>query len=312
MNPADSAIRAFGLSLRFGDKLAVDQLALDIPRACIYGFLGPNGSGKSTSIRMLTGLLKPSAGYAEVLGERLPGAEEKLRQRIGYMTQKFSLYDNLTVQENLDFVARIYGLPASQRRLRRDELISLYELDGQRRQLAGSMSGGQKQRLALAAATLHRPELIFLDEPTSAVDPENRREFWERLFDLCDAGTTILVSTHYMDEAERCHRLAIMDQGVKRADGTPQELMAAMHVWTVEIAGDNLRELRMLLMQNPLVKSAAQIGTRLRVLIQRSVVDPVAWLQPQIGVRVAEIVRPSLEDVFVSSTGKHHTEAAHV
>ncbi len=308
-----SAIRAHGLSLRFGDKLAVDQLDLDIPRACIYGFLGPNGSGKSTSIRILTGLLKPTAGFAEVLGERLPGAEEKLRQRIGYMTQKFSLYDNLSVQENLDFVARIYGLPARERRVRRDELIRLYELEGQRRQLAGSMSGGQKQRLALAAATLHRPELIFLDEPTSAVDPENRREFWERLFDLCDAGTTILVSTHYMDEAERCHRLAIMDEGVKRADGTPQELMAAMHVWTVEIAGDNLRELRAQLMRNPVVKSAAQIGTRLRVLIRRSnIPDPVAWLQPQIGTRVAETVRPSLEDVFVSSTGKHHTETAHV
>lgn len=311
---AGSAIRAHSLSLRFGDKLAVDQLDLDIPRACIYGFLGPNGSGKSTSIRMLTGLLKPSAGYAEVLGERLPGAEEKLRQRIGYMTQKFSLYDNLSVQENLDFVARIYGLPARERRVRRDELITLYELEGQRRQLAGSMSGGQKQRLALAAATLHRPELIFLDEPTSAVDPENRREFWERLFDLCDAGTTILVSTHYMDEAERCHRLAIMDEGVKRADGTPQELMAAMHVWTVEIAGDNLRELRTQLMLSPLIRSAAQIGTRLRVLVRRSnsIADPVAWLQPQIEARVAEIVRPSLEDVFVSSTGKHHTEASDV
>lgn len=302
------AIHAQGLSLRFGDKLAVDNLHLSIPRACIYGFLGPNGSGKSTSIRMLTGLLKPSAGNATVLGVHLPGAEEKLRQRIGYMTQKFSLYDNLTVQENLDFVARIYGLSSRQRRTRCEELIALYELKAQVKQLAGSMSGGQKQRLALAAATLHRPELIFLDEPTSAVDPENRREFWERLFDLCDEGTTILVSTHYMDEAERCHRLAILDQGVKRADGSPQELMNAMQVWTVEVAGDGLREVKTRLLEHPDIRSAAQIGSRLRVLIRQreDISDPVAWLQPLIGERHAEPVRPNLEDVFVSCTGGVH------
>lgn len=308
------AIEAQGLTLRFGHTLAVDALDLAIPRGSIYGFLGPNGSGKSSSIRMLTGLLKPTSGRAQVLGETLPGSEERLRLRIGYMTQKFSLYDNLSVQENLDFVARIYGVPRAQAKQRRDELISLYELNGQRKQMAGSMSGGQKQRLALAAATLHRPELLFLDEPTSAVDPENRREFWERLFDLCDGGTTILVSTHYMDEAERCHQLAILDLGVKRADGSPQALMNAMNAWVLEVSGDNLRALKAALEKEPLVLSAAQIGARLRVLIHKKpeVTDPLHWLQSRVGVRSLEFVRASLEDVFVSCTGVHHVESAHV
>jgi ABC-2 type transport system ATP-binding protein len=299
------AIETQGLSLRFGHKLAVDALDLKIPRGSIYGFLGPNGSGKSTSIRMLTGLLKPSAGSASVLGEILPGAEEKLRLRIGYMTQKFSLYDNLSVQENLDFVARIYGIRRVYAKQRRDELIDLYELNAQRKQMAGSMSGGQKQRLALAAATIHKPELLFLDEPTSAVDPENRREFWERLFDLSDAGTTILVSTHYMDEAERCHQLAILDQGVKRADGTPQALMNAMNAWTIEVSGDNLRALKAQLEQQSEVVSAAQIGARLRVLIHkcRNTDDPLLWLQQHADGRELEMVRPNLEDVFVNCTG---------
>jgi ABC-2 type transport system ATP-binding protein len=304
------AVETRQLSLKFGNKLAVDSLNLHIPRGSIYGFLGPNGSGKSTSIRMLTGLLKPSAGTATVLGETLPGAEEKLRLRIGYMTQKFSLYENLSVQENLDFVARIYGLPRAYARARRDELITLYELREQQKQLAGSMSGGQKQRLALAAATLHKPELLFLDEPTSAVDPENRREFWERLFDLSDNGTTILVSTHYMDEAERCHQLAILDQGIKRADGTPQALMNAMNAWTIEVSGDNLRTLKTQLQQTPEIVSAAQIGARLRVLIHKcdNTEQPLLWLKQHTGERELEIVRPNLEDVFVNCTGARVTQ----
>ncbi len=305
------AVEAQGLTLRFGHTLAVSALDLAIPRGSIYGFLGPNGSGKSSSIRMLTGLLKPTSGQARVLGETLPGGEEKLRRRIGYMTQKFSLYDNLSVQENLDFVARIYGVPRAQAKQRRDELISVYELSDQRKQMAGSMSGGQRQRLALAAATLHRPELLFLDEPTSAVDPENRREFWERLFDLCDGGTTILVSTHYMDEAEHCHQLAILDLGVKRADGSPQALMKAMNAWVIEVAGDNLRELKAALGKEPLVLSAAQIGARLRVLIHKKpdITDPLHWLQAKVGSRSLEFVRASLEDVFVSCTGVHHVDS---
>ncbi|MCE2596441.1 ABC transporter ATP-binding protein [Motilimonas cestriensis] len=297
------AIETHGMSREFAGVMAVDQVDLAIATGSIYGFLGPNGCGKSTSIRMLTGLLTPSAGEIKVLGDNLFGAEERIRRRIGYMTQKFSLYDNLSVLENLEFVARIYGLKRSERRSRLAELLSLYELAGREKQLAGSMSGGQKQRLALAAATLHRPELLFLDEPTSAVDPENRREFWERLFDLCDQGTTILVSTHYMDEAERCHGLAILERGIKRADGSPQQLMDAMNAQVVEVAGEDLRSLKQTLVKLPEVLSAAQIGSRLRVLVARKIADPLAWLKLQVGERDLFLVQPSLEDVFVTCTG---------
>ncbi|MDH2436342.1 ABC transporter ATP-binding protein [Pokkaliibacter sp. MBI-7] len=297
------AVETQGMTRLFGSNKAVDSLDLAIPRGSIYGFLGPNGCGKSTSIRMLTGLLTPSAGTIRVLGEALAGNEERLRRRIGYMTQKFSLYENLRVTENLNFVAQIHGVPRRQARERVAELLTLYDLTGQHKQLAGSMSGGQKQRLALAAATLHQPELLFLDEPTSAVDPENRREFWERLFDLCAQGTTILVSTHYMDEAERCHGLAILERGIKRADGSPKQLMAQMGARVVEVGGDDLRTLKQRLTQQPAVLSAAQIGSRLRVLVRDDEGDPVQWLQPLIAGRTLEEVRPSLEDVFVTCTG---------
>ncbi|MGI2166578.1 ATP-binding cassette domain-containing protein [Shewanella oncorhynchi] len=304
MKSADFAIETQGMTRAFGGVNAVENLNLAIPKGTIYGFLGPNGCGKSTSIRMLTGLLSPTSGNIRVLGETLPGAEEKLRRRIGYMTQKFSLYDNLSVRENLEFVAQIYGLNRRASKLRITELVTLYDLVGREKQMAGSMSGGQKQRLALAAATLHHPELLFLDEPTSAVDPENRREFWERLFDLCAQGTTILVSTHYMDEAERCHGLAILERGIKRADGSPQQLMAAMGARVVEISGDDLRTLKQSLISESAVLSSAQIGSRLRVLVRSDIEDPLAWLKPRVASRTMEEVRASLEDVFVTCTGE--------
>lgn len=304
MSHADFAIETQGMTRAFGGVNAVENLDLAIPKGTIYGFLGPNGCGKSTSIRMLTGLLSPTSGNIRVLGETLPGAEEKLRRRIGYMTQKFSLYDNLSVRENLEFVAQIYGLNRRASKLRIAELVTLYDLVGREKQMAGSMSGGQKQRLALAAATLHHPELLFLDEPTSAVDPENRREFWERLFDLCAQGTTILVSTHYMDEAERCHGLAILERGIKRADGSPQQLMAAMGARVVEISGDDLRTLKQSLISESAILSAAQIGSRLRVLVRSNIEDPLAWLKPRVASRTMEEVRASLEDVFVTCTGE--------
>ncbi|MEN8615926.1 ABC transporter ATP-binding protein [Shewanella baltica] len=304
MSHADFAIETQGMTRAFGGVNAVENLDLAIPKGTIYGFLGPNGCGKSTSIRMLTGLLSPTSGEIRVLGETLPGAEEKLRRRIGYMTQKFSLYDNLSVRENLEFVAQIYGLNRRASKLRIAELVKLYDLVGREKQMAGSMSGGQKQRLALAAATLHHPELLFLDEPTSAVDPENRREFWERLFDLCAQGTTILVSTHYMDEAERCHGLAILERGIKRADGSPQQLMATMGARVVEISGDDLRNLKQSLISESAVLSAAQIGSRLRVLVRSDIEDPLAWLKPRVASRTMEEVRASLEDVFVTCTGE--------
>jgi len=304
----DYAIKAEKLSRHFGDIKAVQELDLEVAKGSIYGFLGPNGSGKTTAMRMLIGLLKPTSGKAEVLGYQLPKDAEKLRLRIGYMTQKFSLYDDLSVQENLNFIANIYSLPPHQQKQRVQELISTYELENKTHQLAGKMSGGQRQRLSLAAATLHKPDLLFLDEPTSAVDPENRRDFWEQLFDLSDQGTTILVSTHYMDEAERCHRLAILETGIKRADGAPDELMEHMGAQVVEVTSSNLRQLKQALLTVTGVISAAQLGARLRVLVKDDISDPVAYLSNQSCIGAKDnlsMVRPSLEDVFVISTGDH-------
>lgn len=310
MIQAELVIETQGMTRAFGNIKAIDNLDLSIPKGSIYGFLGPNGSGKSTSIRMLTGLLTPTSGKIRVLGEILPGAEEKLRRRIGYMTQKFSLYDNLSVRENLEFVAQIYGFNRKASRLRIAELLTLHDLVVHEKQMAGSMSGGQRQRLALAAATLHQPELLFLDEPTSAVDPENRREFWERLFDFSDQGTTILVSTHYMDEAERCHGLAILEHGIKRADGSPQQLMATMGARVIEVLGGDLRTLKQALITESAILSAAQIGSRLRVLVSTDINDPLAWLQPKVAGRTMAEVRASLEDVFVLCTNESLLVAA--
>jgi ABC-2 type transport system ATP-binding protein len=300
-------INATKLSRNFGELKAIQELDLKVEKGRIYGFLGPNGCGKTTAIRMLTGLLKPSAGEVEVLGYKLPQDAEKLRLHIGYMTQKFSLYDDLTVKENLQFVAKIYGLSGKQQKKRIDELLNIYGLDQKKNQLAGSMSGGQRQRLGLSAATLHEPELLFLDEPTSAVDPENRREFWEQLFDLSDRGTSILVSTHYMDEAERCHKLAILEAGIKRADGSPEELMQQMGAHVVEIGSSNLRQLKQELLKLSDVISAAQLGARLRVLVKNNITDPLAFLTKQNAIdseASLSVVRPSLEDVFVTCTGE--------
>ena len=260
---SEYVIEAVNMTRKFADFTAVDKLNLKVQKGIIYGFLGPNGCGKSTSFRMLTGLLSPTEGEVTVLGYSLPKEADKLRMKIGYMTQKFSLYENLTVFENLNFVRQIYGVKKS----RIDELFSIYRLEQLKDQLVGSMSGGQKQRLALAAAVIHKPELLFLDEPTSAVDPESRRDFWEQLFDLSDAGTTIIVSTHYMDEAERCHKLAILENGVKQADGSPQELISNMGVSVFEIEGDDLRTLKSKLSALKNIVSAAQLGSRLRVIV---------------------------------------------
>ncbi|WP_432467722.1 ABC transporter ATP-binding protein [Agarivorans sp. Z349TD_8] len=304
---SEYAIVANNISRKFGDFTAVNQVNLNVTKGHIYGFLGPNGCGKSTTIRMLTGLLSPSSGEVKVLGLDIPKQAEALRLKIGYMTQKFSLYDDLTVQENLQFMGQIFGMPNKSLNHRLEQQLSTYGLTQRRKQRVGGMSGGQKQRLSLAAATMHQPELLFLDEPTSAVDPENRREFWEQLFDLSDQGTTILVATHYMDEAERCHRLAILESGEMRADGDPETLMNNMGVNVVELKAANLRELKQQLIRHPEIRSAAQLGIRLRVLVDQQVADPIGWLvkhYPQLQGAELSLARASLEDVFVSVTGK--------
>lgn len=310
----DDAIRARGLTRRFGALLAVDHVDLTVPRAHVYGFLGPNGSGKSTTIRMLCGLLTPSDGSIEVLGLPIPEQADALRLRIGYMTQKFSLFEDLTVRENLEFLAAVYGLPRAAARVRVDGLVERYHFADRQKQLAGTLSGGQKQRLALAGAVIHAPELLFLDEPTSAVDPESRRDFWEKLFELADAGTTLLVSTHYMDEAERCHRIAILDQGVLVADGEPAALAHALHGRSVAVRAAQPRRAQQVLSALPGVLSVAQIGNSLRVLSApgHDGADAVAAALRGASLQAEVLpVEANLEDVFVAATrGRAAHEAA--
>ncbi len=305
MPPDEDAIRARGLTKRFGALVAVDRVDLTVPAAHVYGFLGPNGSGKSTTIRMLCGLMTPSAGDITVLGLAIPREAETLRRRIGYMTQKFSLFEDLSVRENLDFLAAAQDIPKSRAKSRVDELIAQYDFADRENQLAGTLSGGQKQRLALAGAVIHEPELLFLDEPTSAVDPESRRDFWEKLFELADAGATILVSTHLMDEAERCHRLAILNRGRLVADGSPAQLTGALAGRIVEVISPEARKAQRILVGRPGVLSVAQVGNNLRVLAAKGE-DIAARIQSELranGLQAeAMTVPPDLEDVFVDVT----------
>lgn len=299
------AIHARGVTKRFGAFTAVDHVDLDVPRAQVYGFLGPNGSGKSTTIRMLCGLLTPSEGEIEVLGLQIPRQAEELRRHIGYMTQRFSLYEDLSVRENLMFLATVQNLPRARRAPRVEELLQAYNLGDLQKQLAGTLSGGQKQRLALAGAVVHAPQLLLLDEPTSAVDPESRRDFWEKLFDLADAGTTLLVSTHYMDEAERCHHIAILDRGRLVANGTPAELTGQLEGRTLGVRSDALRQAQKQLHEVEGVLSVAQVGNQLRVLCAPGKGDAGAVQQALRGAGLqAEVapIEPSLEDVFVAAT----------
>jgi len=310
MSSHNFAIYTKGLTKKFGNLTAVDQLDLNIEKGSIYGFLGPNGCGKSTTIRMLCGLLTPTSGTAEVLGLDIPKQAEALKKQVGYMTQKFSLYGDLTVAENLNFMGQIFGLDYRYLKTRVSELVSLYSLGGQQNQRVTSMSGGQRQRLALAASVLHKPSLLFLDEPTSAVDPENRRDFWEKLFDLSESGTTILVSTHYMDEAERCHKLAILERGAMKAEGTPMQLMHDIGAQVVEVKGKHLRQLKTKLLSFDEIKSVAQQGIRLRVLVDKNITNPIEFIQNKITDEPLEcnMAHPSLEDVFVTVTGSNIEE----
>lgn len=306
----DAVIVAHGLTRRFGDLTAVDHIDLTVRRGEVFGFLGPNGSGKSTTLRMLCGLLTPSEGDIEVLGLRIPDEAEALKRRIGYMTQKFSLYEDLTVRENLEFLAAVHGLARRKARSRIEDMEQRYRLGELRKQLAGTLSGGQKQRLALAGSVLHEPELLLLDEPTSAVDPQSRREFWASLFELADDGATLLVSTHYMDEAERCRRLAILDRGQLVADGTPQDLCAELPGAVLRVDGDKTRRIEAWLNERDDVHGVAQIGTHLRVLADEDLdAEALGEALREEGFEAeVEAARPNLEDVFVVATRKRRKE----
>ena len=306
------AIQARKLGKDFGHVKAVRSLDLEIPRSRIYGFLGPNGSGKTTAIRMLCGLLTPTTGDINVLGYSIPDEAEALRLKVGYMTQKFSLFGDLTVSENLQFMSDIYTLDRKLKTERIGLAGERYELTDLFKQRAETLSGGQKQRLALAATTLHRPELLFLDEPTSAVDPENRRAFWESLFDLVDEGTTILVSTHYMDEAERCHALAILDEGTLVAEGSPAELEDRIDANIVIVESEKPRRVGKLLDQEDFIRSSAQIGNELRVMVAKEQPNPdkaICAVIQKAGLPMAacRIAKPGLEDVFVAATRERKT-----
>jgi ABC-2 type transport system ATP-binding protein len=231
---SEPVISTHGLSRRFGSLIAVRDVSFDVYPGEIFGVLGPNGAGKSTTIRMLCGILDPSSGEGRVVGLDIRREAELIKQRIGYMTQRFSLYEDLSVEENLQFYAGIYDVPRNRRRARIEQVLETIGLKERRRQLAGTLSGGWKQRLALACATAHHPEMLFLDEPTAGVDPAARRAFWDTIYQMAERGTTILVTTHYMDEAERCQRLAFLSRGHLIGVGTPTQITEQFGEKTIE------------------------------------------------------------------------------
>ena len=263
MNDSPLVIDVTGINKHFGDKHVVKDLSMQVREGEIFGFLGPNGSGKTTSIRMLCGLLTPDSGSGTCLGLDVLRESAAIKRQVGYMTQKFSLWDDLTIGENLDFVARMFGM--KRRREVVDQALEDLGLTARRNQLAGTLSGGWKQRLALASCLLHQPKLLLLDEPTAGVDPKARRDFWEEIHRLSAAGITVLVSTHYMDEAERCHRLAYIAYGTLMASGTAQEIVASQQLTTWAVSGDGLQGLGETLRQLPGVDLVASFGATLHV-----------------------------------------------
>lgn len=309
MNPV---IQVTGLTKKFGSFTAVDKVDMTIPKQQVYGFLGPNGSGKTTAIRMMCGLLQPTDGQIEVLGMKIPEKTEKIRLQVGYMTQKFSMYGDLTVLQNMQFMARIMGVYGRSMNGRISDLLERFKLDSFARRSAGSLSGGQKRRLALAAAVIHEPKLLLLDEPTSEVDPNTRREFWDELFLMCEAGATILVTTHLMDEAERCHHLAILNEGKKVADGSPQELKTNLGAQVFLINGPDIAAIREHLRSVPEVLATARSGLSLRVIVKSDEARAANWLWEKLLKYEAEIspVAPSIEDVFVMTTQNNVDKAS--
>jgi len=293
----DYVVSTQDLTKKFGSFTAVDRLTIRIRRGEIYGFLGPNGSGKSTTIRMLCGILEPTSGSGKVLGLDLTGDAEKIKRRIGYMSQKFSLYDDLTVYENLNFFAGLYSVPGGERRERIGEMIEMALLTGREKVLASELSGGWKQRLALGCAIISRPEVLFLDEPTSGVSPGSRRLFFRIIRDLAARGTTVMVTTHFMDEAERCHNLAFISQGRLIANDTPDNLKNSVIkgcLVEAELPGamDRIPDLEAL----PYVRECSVHGALLHILLDGE--GSVRKLEAFAGVS-ARPITPSLEDVFI-------------
>jgi ABC-2 type transport system ATP-binding protein len=291
------AIDVHGLNKSFGSHHVVKDVSLQVEQGHITGFLGPNGSGKTTTLRMLCGLLTADSGSGQVLGLEFPGQADAIKLQTGYMTQRFSLYEDLTIEENLAFIARVYSLPDVSRRV--DEALDRLGLGARRKQLASQLSGGWKQRLALAAATLHEPRLLLLDEPTAGVDPQARRDFWDKIHALADSGITVLVSTHYMDEAERCHDIAYIFNGELIARGTADELIADSKLVTFEARGPRADRLGSDIAGKPGVGMVSPFGPALhvsgtdRAALEKAIApfrrEPWHWTE----------VEPTLEDVFI-------------
>ncbi|MGD0207308.1 MAG: ABC transporter ATP-binding protein [Verrucomicrobiota bacterium] len=287
-----------GITKRFGNRTVVNNIPMQVRRGEIYGFLGPNGSGKTTFLRMLCGLLRPDGGSGRCLGFDIRSESSEIKKNIGYMTQRFSFYEDLTIEENLDFIARIYGVPA--RKAAVEKSLEQLGMTARRRQLAGTLSGGWKQRLALSACLIHEPQLLLLDEPTAGVDPKARRDFWEEIHRLAAGGLTVLITTHYMDEAERCHRLAYIAYGNLLARGSVEEVVKTAGLTTWEAAGPDLPELAEKIRGQPGVEQIVAFGATLHVSGRdaarlRASVGP--WMT---GAYRWQQIESGLEDVFIS------------
>jgi ABC-2 type transport system ATP-binding protein len=294
----DIAVEVEGLTKSFGDKVVVRNLTMQVNRGQIYGFLGPNGSGKTTTLRMLCGLLTPDSGRGTALGYDIRTESEHIKRHVGYMTQRFSLYQDLSILENLEFVARVYGLADPTREAH--AAVARLGLEGREKQLAGMLSGGWKQRLALGACILPKPQLLLLDEPTAGVDPKARREFWGEIHKLAAEGMTVLVSTHYMDEAERCHEIAYIAYGELLAQGTVDEVIEKSHLRTWNVSGPDLQSLSEKLLGIAGIDMVAPFGTSLHVSGRDAAALDAAIAgfraDPQLAWTVSE---PTLEDVFI-------------
>ena len=305
-NHSALAIEVLGLTKKFGDFVAVNNVNFAVQRGEIFGFLGPNGAGKTTTIRMLLGLLTPTSGTAKVVGYDVIKENEAMRKRIGYMSQKFSLYNDLTVEENLNFYGGVYGVRGSKLSERKEYILKMAGLVGRERELTRNLSGGWKQRLALGAAIIHEPEALFLDEPTAGVDPISRRAFWELIYELAEGGTTILVTTHYMDEAEHCQELVFIQRGNLVAQGSPEVVkVTQMHGDVLEVDTANAGQAIPLLRNLNLFEEVALYGSLIHV-VTANAQEHIPLIKQTLtghGLNVTSVERiaPSLEDVFISS-----------
>jgi len=304
VSPELTAVRVDGLTKRFGDFVAVDHVTFDVHHGEIFGFLGPNGAGKTTTIKMLTGLLTPSEGSGTVAGLDIATQADRIKRQIGYMSQLFSLYADLTVEENIRFFSGLYGVDRERRLERRDWVLEVAGLTEHRQRLTGQLPLGWKQRLALGCAVIHEPPTLFLDEPTSGVDPISRRRFWDLIYQLAGDGTTVFVSTHYMEEAEYCHRLALMNRGALIALDAPAALREGLHVPMLDIETDDAPRAVAALRDAPGIRDAAMFGRRIHATVDDATAarQAVATALTRSGIEVGAMaeITPSLEDVFVA------------